>query len=471
MNSDAEPPKENKNLARNIRLAFPKLSREVANARPRSLEDALALRDWLRDKIWGNDLTADERQERLFTFNPKDPRPWDKLEMAVLDSRCLPLPESKLPTTQDELLELCTNLLDRTDDFHMLAHFVEGWGDELPAGALKAFCDQLWHTKVNDYDFYRAVVLGMHGAAVAYLSKQIPRGHTAESAIRLIYRMALIWCAHDVQTTAARARRSMTKPLGWLLAGTGKRIRAGTVLAICRPVYNMLVVNTGRYRTNEEIRGGKKEALHSRHEDVKTIKAKVEPLLINRSARSVSTRRERDGLLTAIRGFAEAQDDLFWTELRKEKTSPEIAHLQISQLWYSGLTPLQMIAVSVIRLIQIEAVLESRIAGMHKCPMDGETISPPLLYFRKEELPDNWRKRALLLIGDLRRVILDDPDHETRRDEDDLPGHINDDFLEAALKFFEEVASEPLPNDPSTLKGARRTLATLNVCAAVRLAR
>lgn len=471
MNSDPEPPKEDKNLARNIRVAFAKLSAEVAKARPRSLAAALALQDLLRDKIWGNDLTPDERQERLFTFNPKDSRPWDKLEMAVLDSRCLPLPESKLPNTQDELVELCTNLLDRTGDFHMLAHFVEGWGDELPAGALKMFCDQLWHTKVNDYDFYRAVVMGMHGAAVAYLGKQIPRGHTAESAIRLIYRMALIWCAHDVQATAARARRSMTKPLGWLLAGTGRRMRAGTVLAICRPVYKILTEHTGRYRTNEEIRGGKKEARPSRHEDVKTIKAKVEPSLADRPARVVSTRRERDGLLMAIRRFIETQDNLFWNELRKEKTSPEIANLQISQLWYSGLTPLQMIAVSVVRLIQMEAILESRIASMHNYPVGGVTISPPVLHFRKEELPVNWRKRALLLIDDLRRVILDDPDHETRRDEDDLPGHINDDFLDAALKFFEEVASEPLPNDPSALKGARRTLATLNVCAAVRLAR
>lgn len=248
-------------------------------------------------------------------------------------------------------------------------------------------------------------------------------------------------------------------------------MRAGTVLAICRPVYKMLAVNTGRYRTNKEARGGKKEARPSRHEDVKTIKAKVEPCLVDRPARLVTTRRERDGLLMAIRRFADAQDDLFWTELRKEKTSPEIANLQISQLWYSGLTPLQMIAVSVIRLIHMEAILESRIASMHKYPIGGETISPPLLHFRKEELPDNWRKRALLLVGDLRRVILDDPDHETRRDEDDLPGHLNDEFLDAALAFFGEVASQPLPNDSSGLKGARRTLASLNVCAAVRLAR
>lgn len=220
MHSDAEPPKEDKNLARNIRLAFAKLSGEVRNARPKSLGAVLALRDSLRDQICGNDLAADQRQECLFTFNPRDPRPWDKLEMAVLDSRCLPLPESKLPTTHDELLELCTNLLDRTDDFHMLVHFVDGWGDELLGGsALRAFCDQLWQTRVNDGDFFRAVVSGMHGTAVAHLCKRIPRGHTAESAIRLIYRMALIWCAYDVQATAARARRSMTKPLGWLLAG------------------------------------------------------------------------------------------------------------------------------------------------------------------------------------------------------------------------------------------------------------
>lgn len=300
MKPDVEPPKEDKNLARNIRLAFATLSGKVLNARPTSFAAVLALRDLLHDQIRGSDLTVTERQERLFTFDPEDPLPWDKLAMAVLDSRCLPLPESMMPASQAGLLELCKNLLDRTDDFHIRVHFVAGWdGDAKDSGeaALKAFCHQLWHTRVNDGEFYRAVVSGMHGTAVSYLThKRIPLGHTPESAIRLIHRMAMIWCAHDVLATAARARRSMRKPLGWLLAGMGTRMRAGTVLAICRPVYKMLVVITGRYRTNEEIRGGKKEARPSRHDDVKTVKAEVELRLVDRSARSVSKRRERDGL-------------------------------------------------------------------------------------------------------------------------------------------------------------------------------
>jgi hypothetical protein len=479
MNPDVEPPKDDdeppkvdkKNLARNIFRNFKTLTKDVMQARPRSMADILALVERRRSRTWGENLTVEERQERLFAFEA-----WDNLKMAVLNSRCLPLPESKLPASQTELVELCKNLLDRTGDGDIFLHFVDGWRDDLLAEpALKAFCGQLWKTRVSDDEFYRAVVSGMHGTAVSYLvRKGIPVDLTPEDAVRLIYRMALIWCAHDVQATAARARRSMTNPMEGLMAGDGKRMRVGTVLAVWRPVYRMLSGNSERYRTNKEIRGGKNEAKPTRHEEVKKIRDEL-MLRLNGATLAGSTRRERDGLFGEIRNFMETQDDLFWNELRNDETSKEIANLQISQLWHSRLTPLQMVAVSVIRLLQMEAILERRIAGMYRHPLGGETISPPLLHFSEADLPRGWRKRALQLVDDLRRVILEDSDHGSRREEvkegDGVRSH-DETYIDGALGFLNDALQQPLPNDPAVpLKGVRRTVSLLNVCAVVRLMR
>lgn len=471
---DEPEEKKSKNLARDIPRNFIRLTKEVIKARPRSLNGLLDLRNRLFAEIWGSNLSARDRQKLLFAFGP-----WDDLKMAVLDARCSALPDDKLPGSRTELLSLCERLLDRTGDFYMRTHFIAGWNGvrrETETAELNSFCDELWGTRVNDPEFFHAVVAGRHGTAVLYLAnKRIPRGLTAEAAIRLIYRMALIWCAHDVQATAARARRSIRGPYSWLHGDVeAERMTAGTVLAVWRPVYAMLTGNGGRYRTNEEARAGKPEGRPTRHDDVKTIRDRAEPML-DREMLGHHPRRSRDDLHNEVREYAENQDDLFWNEIRKEKTSHDVAQQQQSQIWYRGLTPLQMVSLTVIRLIQMEAILEKRIAGVYRLPLHGTAICPPMLSFDEAGLPHGWRTRALQLVDDLRRTILKDVDHGSRREEvrvgDGERPH-DDTYLDGALAFLNAALRQPLPNDPSAkLTGLRETLSLLDVCAVVRLLR
>lgn len=471
---DEPEEKKSKNLAREILRNFVWLTKEVIKARSTSMKDLLDLRDRLFAQIWGSDLPIEDRQKILYAFGS-----WENLKMAVLQSRCSPLPDDKLPRSRAGLLNLCEMLLDRTGDFHMRLHFIAGWdgvSGETETAELNAFCDQLWGARVNDPEFFHAVVAGRHGTAVLYLTNnRIPLGMTVESAIRLIYRMALIWCAHDVQTVAAQARRSIKGPFSLLHGNVeAERMTVGTSLAVWRPAYRMLTENSDRYRTNEEIRAGKPERRPTRHDDVKTIRGHVEPKLERGMLRHF-TRRRRDHLETDIRQYAEEQDDLFWNEIRKEKTSDDIAQKQLSQIWYSDLTPLQVVSVSVIRLIQMEAVLEKRIAGMHRHPMDGSRICPPMLFFDEADMPQGWRTRALLLVDDIRRTILKDVDHGSRREDvksgDGERPH-DETYLNSALSFLGDALRQPLSNDPSAKPtGLRATLSLLNVCAVVRLSR
>lgn len=471
---NTKPNKKPRNFARNIPRNFKRLAKIVIEHRPSSTRGLLWVRGRLYAQIWGDNLNSEKRQAQLFAFEP-----WDKLKMAVMDSRDLPLPDQMVPNSAADLIELCSKLLDRSDDGYLRTHFVAGWaGVELgfEGAQLKAFCEQLWQTKANDPDFYRLVVKGDHGSATAYLTRRrIPVGLTAESAIRLIYRMELIWCAHDVQASAGRAARSMRGAFSWLHSSVeGERMRAGTPIAVWRPVYNMLTENPKRYRTNEEARGGKAEAKPTRHDDVKNIKAAVEPILQREMLKNIP-RKDRDHLLVELRDLAENQDDIFWNEVRKDQTSEEIANLQMSQIWYRGLTPLQMISLAVVRLIQMEAVLEKRIASMHRYPGNTDAFYPPVLAFNQSELPKNWRKRAAQLVDDLRRTILDDCDHGSRNVEvkegAGVTSH-SDDYLIEALRFLEEANHEPLPNDPLLpLTGKRRTASLLDVATVTRMAR
>ncbi|MXO65957.1 hypothetical protein [Altericroceibacterium endophyticum] len=469
-----KPKNKPRNFARNVPRNLKRLAKTVIKYRPISRRGLLNVRDWLFAEIWGENLSSEKRQAQLFSFEP-----WDKLKMAVMDSRDLPLPDNIVPDSAAGLLELCKKLLDRSDDGYLRTHFVTGWaGVEhgFEDAELRAFCEQLWQTSANDPDFYRLVVRGDHGSATAYLTKhRIPVGLTAESAIRLIYRMELIWCAHDAQASAGRAARSMKGAFSWLHSNVeGERMCAGTPIAIWRPVYQMLTENTDRYRTNEEARGGKAEAKPTRHDDVKNIKAVVEPTLQREMLRDIS-RKDRDHLLADVRDLAESQDDIFWNEIRKDKTSEEVANLQMSQIWYRGLTPLQVISLAVVRLIQMEATLEKRIASMYRHTGSTDAFYPPVLAFSQSELPENWRKRAVQLVDDLRRTILNDCDHGSRNEEvregAGVTSHSND-YLDEALRFLEEANQEPLPNAPSLpLTGKRRTASLLDVAAETRMAR
>src|SRR5690606_2697272 len=205
--------------------------------------------------------------------------------------------------------------------------------------------------------------------------------------------------------------RSTIGAFGWLHCNNAdaQRMVAGTPIAVWRPVYEMLAGNVEQYPTNEEIRAGKPQAKPTRHWDVQNIKKDVRAWLDLVVPRD-TTRASRDALVTGVRAAARDQEGTFWEEMRKDKTSPQLARQQMSQVWYHGLTPLQMTALAVIRLIQMEAILEQRILGMYKIPTGGARLDPPLLPFQEVELPPGWETRAQLLMDDLRRTIVKDVD-------------------------------------------------------------
>lgn len=467
MTNSANP---SKNLARNLTPNWAKIAREVMIALPKTLTDMLNVVRFLRNDILGENTSSQKRQKLLYSFGP-----WEKLKSAVLDARLEPLPQEFTPKSEAELHAFCLKLLDRTGDFPLRKHFVEGWCGKLNAlSALEEFSAKLWATRRNDPEFFDATVRGFHGTAARYIvRKRVPLGLTRDQAIDLIFRMALTWSAHDVQATTARALLVMTRPFGWLIFGSAKRMTAATVFSIWRRPYEILNLNFNWHRTNLEAQAGKPAGKPSRHDEVITIKAEVEPFL-DRSLLLDVKRSERDAAVgTALKGV-ETIENGFWDELRNP--TGRYDGMQMSEVWYHGLTPLQMIGLGVVRLIHAETVLRDRIEAVLEAEERGKPMpATELLPHSEQALPRGWEVRSRLLVDDLRRVILSDSDLHSRRPDDEkleasAPSK-NSDHIKAALQFIESAMKEPMPSDLNESDGKRNTLAKLSIATAVRFQR
>lgn len=460
-----EPTKKSKNLAREIPRNFHRLSREVIERKPKDIDEIGEVVKALSDEIGGYDLSPQERQEKLFAFSP-----WEEMQRGVLDFRCMPLPNNLEPTSKQELLNLCWKLLDRTEGY--LAHrFIEGWSGVSVGRAedeVSKFCDELWQTQKSDPEFFTAVVTGHHGTAIQYLRNRLPLGLRAETAIDLVYRMALIWSAHDTQATAARAALSIRGDFGWLHSGKqgeGERMTASTPIAVWKPVVEMLTRNLENYLTNEERREGKPEATPTRHDDVNTIKevalARIDPSMLREFPR-----KDRDDLIRTVRHVIQESDHLFFKETRNKKTSGSVANLQMSQVWYDGLTPLQVAALPIIALVQTENTLKNRLLEMYSSPNDAEVVD---LKFKSGELGRNWKFRARQLHDEIRRTIIGDVDLGSQNSErKTMDGGISHDdtFISPTVAFMRQFS----PGFVGPAKG-EKSYRLLKLCTATRLLR
>ena len=456
-------PTTDKNLARTLSWRFRWLTSQVVAAKPKSVEEALALLGKLFNDIWGRSKTTEQLQAELFSFGP-----WDDCLPAVLEACWLPLPAEMVPDSREALIKLCENLLDRTGDTTLRDRFLAGWrtrnSNKSADTIFKEFCKDLWKTRRTDPHFFSAVVRGMHGTALVYpVRKEASRELTRVRAVRLVSNMALVWAAHDVQATVAAARLSKTRPLAGLVGGLAKNMKADTVFAASRPAYKIATLAISKYRPNEKIRQGKPEAKLSKHDDVVTIRENLPET--NRAAfadfvgidkdREPFSRRRRDRFLQDLPRALEQQSPEFWAELKKP--TGRFAGMTMSQVWYRGLKPSEMSALAAIRLVFWEERLHAHISGLTNKYWEPGTYKP------KES---GWKMRVADLVHNLHRVIL----HKAGPlDGDDVPGH-DYTHIDNAEKFITDALNTGLPTDGIPM-GRMKTCFDLDVCVATRLTR
>jgi hypothetical protein len=145
----------------------------------------------------------------------------------------------------------------RDGDEELIDTCVRGWaGGDTPLTTLNGFIDEMWDAQRADPEFFAAVVRGQHAIALEMIAeRRLSSEFDDDGAISILTRMALIWAAFDCQATTARARRSMTRPMGWLINGAAVRMRASTLVAVFRPVGDALRKFVDGYTTSEDADG------------------------------------------------------------------------------------------------------------------------------------------------------------------------------------------------------------------------
>jgi hypothetical protein len=430
------------NLARFLSVNFVRLTREVFVTFPMFGFDFDQTIARLRNIIWGDDLN--DEQKRALLFGTKG---WDDLPMAVLAARYLLLPSDRIPESRENLIVLCRWLMSRDDDEALIDTCLRGWaGRGTPPDALTEFIDRLWEARTEDPAFFAAVVRGQHGIALEMIAaRRLSSALGDAAAILTLTRMALIWAAFDCQATAARARRSMTRPMGWLIIGDAARMKASTLVTVFRPIGKSLRKLVDGYRTSEQADGRKKPK--SRLAAVMDIRAKA-------ATHAKHLEEEKgsfvlDAVLKELAVRTAQSDDPFLEQVCKDRTDKGFGDRQMSQFWYAGLLPLQMVGLVAMRLAQIEqqlhTVLRDAVTHARKAGNKPQVIVPD---FYDIPLLLGWKGRSRALVDALRGAVLMDPDrHSARRSraraagsDEMLEGAANDDqFIDAVQLFLAQT--------------------------------
>ncbi len=456
-----------KNLVRFLSVNFVRLAREVLVVLAKTGFDLDQTITQLRNAIWGDDLTPE--QMRALLFGPKG---WDDLQMAVLTARYLDLPADRLPGTREDLTVLCRWMMARDGDETLIDTCVRGWADrDTPLDALTGFVDELWATRRADPGFFAAVVRGQHALALQMIAeRRLSILLDDEGAIRILTRMALIWAAFDCQTTAARARRTMTKPLGWLINGGAVRMRASTLVSVFRPIDRAQRQFVDAYRTSEDKTLAQTRP-KSRLSAVQDIRAKAADQASHLDATDGPFALDTVVRQARVRSIHNANP--FLEQVRQGKTDGAFGHRQISQSWYADLLPLQIVGLAAMRLVQMEQQLETllrdAVAYARAAGTEPHVIVPE---FPARTLTPGWKGRSRSLVDALRCAILRDSDrHSVRKSRarvayggEMLIGAASDDqFIDAVQRFFTQAGRPICATGSVSRAEIRRTLDDLDL--------
>lgn len=447
-----------KNLTRLLSVNVVRLAAAVLKEFSRSGFDLDRIVAGLRNQIWGADLSDEEKRALLFGNQA-----WDQLQMAVLEARHMHLPDSHIPASEAELSNLCTWLMSRDadDDGSLRAVFVAGWAaKERPEAAFSTFIGQLCAICETDIAFFNAVVSGRHGLALEIIVERRLSARLDEAlAVRLLTQMALIWAAFDCQCTTARVRRSMTRPFGWLVTGEAAQIRAATLISLFRP----LAVGLSKIRTSYRHADQPVPRRASiRMDAVMDIRAKAES-----SAEEIECARgphAHDGLMAEIARRDAQPTQPFLQQVHQSSSDAGFGVRQMSQVWYADLLPVQAVGLPVLRLVQMEQMLETLLVKeIALARQGGRKARFTVPDFSAKKLSVGWKGRARAVVDALRASVLRDPDHHSvrtanaSRTGEVVPwvGAANDDrFIDALLDFL--AATRRFPSGVGGMAWSRR---------------
>lgn len=303
----------------------------------------------------------------------------------------------------------------------------------------------LWSLRDDAPKFFHATVTGRLAQAIAVaIGPEATESPDFETLVDLIGPLALIWSAFDAQRVAAMARYVSTRPFEMLLTGTMTSVKAATHFVAMRAAFLALRgVAFTEYRTKQQRDEERRPGMKPKPSGSLLVRRMAKTLKLSKRE-AVQLRRQLDSFFTDLRARRSMIQDPLWKRGTYKKPTRVFGSAPLSTIWFAKLHPVQMIAVTVIRLVDAERQAQSVVERMVMAHAQGSPASDVVLQPVGNPVRKSDAGRERQLIHYLRGAILRDSLLESRRNANPLKGDDLVDYTKegapAGYETFRKVA-------------------------------
>lgn len=305
-----------------------------------------------------------------------------------------------------------TYSVSRTDFRKIQANAEQNASEHLAAHARALAKIEADHPKL-----YEAILCGRHNTALNLLGLETPKLLLKPPRVRaVIAEHGLVYCLHDLQLIAARARAAESNPFESLASSSMIQMKPENIANQSRRQAAALNSLLAQYTTLSEEFGGKLppgeipdwETLQSLANQVKYEAKKTGTNLL-------SHRSQIGDLVRFMRNNAVSKN-LTYLDILRQPVSRNGMATSFNALWFSGLSATQTVSVAILRYLQAEKTIEMLIDDSDPRsvrPLREHTAMPA--YDLSPKAPYTLRE-AQDLLWMLRQDILHDKDFTAKEE-------------------------------------------------------
>lgn len=415
------------------------------------------------------------------------------LPIGVLDHKELPLPAALIPRTREALVAHCERMIVRSRSPDVIAYVVAGWpgcdvnrvdiryghndAKDRAQQFLERHVSMLWQLSDRASDLYEAIICGRHGSALRLLeTARLTLGMTRPEIERLIQQHGLLWCTNDLQLILARSASGARNPFGLLASTTQVEMKPERAVNDMKRHLILLRLFIDLYATTNEEQDAvapKQPGLVPEGDELAQLLQRRITMSMNRTGvNPMALRPKLDALIERIRTMRTYGAELWWQELARPVTANgPPAHF--SGIWFSGLSPVQAAAVTVLRYLQAETWIRRMV--IERTPNAGIASvreNPAMPRFDARAFYTGWKEQAKDLLFLYRREVLRDKMAPTAESTLSMRAkNAGTDPIEIAKTFLDKAPARTIGDDHGDPASEARTLYLLDVIPESRLAR
>ncbi len=410
------------------------------------------------------------------------------LPIGLLTEKECMLPRAFLPSGFSEILHHCQRMISVSGDKSYIAYAVAGWeacsvsrtdfrkiqvtAERNASDHLAAHARALAQIEADHPKLYEAILCGQHKTALNLLSQTMPKLVLKQHRVpAVIAEHGLIYCLHDLQLIAARARAAEANPFESLASSTMVQMKPENMANQSRRQAATLNSLLAQYTTLSEELGGKPPPEEIPDgESLQFLANQVRYEAKNRGTDLFSYRLQIDDLVRFMRNNTLSKSQTF-LDIVGQPVSRNGMAASFNALWFSGLSATQTVSVAILRYLQAEKTIELLVDERDprsKRPLREHTAMPA--YDLSPKAPNTIREAQDLLFM-LRQTILHDKDFTAKEESvwerSDREGRSP---IKKAVKVLKEWGQREIGADKGSLDDEGRTYYLLDVIPEHRLA-